>query len=87
MAKTSRDKVWEIVRFLPEMNCITTEAELRTAAKYIAEACGKLVNREVRAKNKVLREAIKPLANWAKRPMKKPTLDDCNRALRALRSS
>lgn len=84
--KTSYDKVWELVKFLPEMNSITTEAELRSAAKYIAEACGKLINREVRAKNKALREALKPLANWAKHPMQKPTLDDCNRARRVLRS-
>lgn len=32
-----------------------------------------------------LREALKPLANWADHPMEKPTLEDCNRAREALR--
>lgn len=85
--KNVRAKVWKIVKFLPEMNSITTEAELRSAANYIADDCAKLIRREVRTQNKELRAAIKPFANWAIRPSQKPTLEDCNRALLALNNN
>ena len=40
---------------------------------------------ELVAERKRLRAALKPFANWAMHPSKKPTIEDCNRAFRALK--
>jgi len=49
----------------------------------MAEMRGKLIKSNAEIKR--LRDALKPFSRWAMHPSEKPTLEDCNRAFRALK--